>query len=120
MMPDGRTCGSEGARTGRVTLGLFLIGLGVVFLLRNLGLVSANVFLWIWPLALAGAGLYNLLRAGHRTAGVWVLAIGVLVTLHQAQAASLRDTWPFLVVTAGLAMIVGAFDPRRDTRQVVR
>jgi hypothetical protein len=45
-----------------VTRGLIIGGIGVVFLLRNLGYIYGNIWQWIWPGILIGVGLMILVR----------------------------------------------------------
>ena len=52
--------------TGRLW-GAIVAGLGVVFLLRNLGFIHANLWAFFWPAILIGIGIMMLLRSfGHR------------------------------------------------------
>ncbi len=46
-------------------ISFLLIIIGVVFLLKNLGIISGNVWGIIWPLVLIAFGLYLILKT-HR------------------------------------------------------
>lgn len=51
--------------------GSFLILIGVVFLLKNLGLVSADAWGMIWPVFLIVWGAGFLLKRGHSSCWGW-------------------------------------------------
>ena len=55
-----RYCGRRGLLGGFV-----LISVGIVFLLRNLGIIDANLFELWWPLLLILFGVYLLVRRGR-------------------------------------------------------
>ena len=59
---------------------IFLIGLGVVFLLGNLGALTDNVWntlLRLWPVLIISAGLDLLLR----NRSIWFMVLGFLILL---------------------------------------
>ena len=54
---------------GRPPIGpIVMIGLGIFFLLNNLGLIRFSLLFKFWPLALIGMGVYMLFERARRTA----------------------------------------------------
>ena len=106
------------AKTSNVPVGaLILIGLGVIFLLGNLGIFEfGSMHRYLIPLALIGLGAFLLLRrlgtgctgcecAHCRTGGaigpVMLLTFGVLLLLSAAHAIAFSRTWPILLLLYG-------------------
>ncbi len=50
---------------------LLLILLGVIFLLKNLGLLAGNIWSLIWPLVLILIGVYLIVK-GRRHRALWM------------------------------------------------
>jgi membrane-associated PAP2 superfamily phosphatase len=46
-----------------VFVGIFVLALGVLFLLRNAGFLSGDIWKYIWPLALIALGISMLLSS---------------------------------------------------------
>lgn len=90
-------------------IALFIIGLGVVLLLDQQGVISANWDL-VWPAALIFFGLENIFCRGCRTAWGWVLLVAgaaLLVSdlgflrLH----IGINDVWAVLLIALGVLML---------------
>jgi hypothetical protein len=45
--------------------GIFLLALGVLYLLRNMGIIYGDIWDWIWPIALICLGVSIILKPGH-------------------------------------------------------
>src|SRR5262245_35807725 len=96
--------------TGRLIFGLTVIGLGVLFLLDELGQIDASAVLRWWPAVLLAFGLMKLTRGGQNLVsggimtliGSWLLlrAMGVLPF-------GLRDFWPIVLIAIGGLMVGG-------------
>lgn len=95
---------------------LILIGAGVIFLLRNTGLVSAdwlNSLLPYWPVLLILIGLESIYRKEGRIGPTLTIALGVVFLLcnlgylaFSAWQVLLR-LWPLFLVAAGLDILIG-------------
>ena len=96
----------------RLVFGLFIICLGVVFTLDNLGLVRAGEILRWWPGFLVVIGLMRLMGLGCRQSlwrGLVYLIAGGWLLLHAAGLVSLNPwhLWPVLLIVLGISMIRG-------------
>ena len=96
---------------GRTTLGLVLVGIGLLLSLDRVGGLPR----W-WPLLLIGAGFVKVRQPredGQRAAGVALLMIGGLFLLTSFLA--IGATWPVLMVTFGVFLIwQGIEGPRTE------
>jgi hypothetical protein len=111
-------CGNR-RRTGGIVFGLMLILLGVVLILRNVGLVpttSAGVWLLtLWALLFISLGLVKLFTSSrsNRREGVGQLFIGSWLLLNQLQVLRYRDSWPILLVGIGIGIVWSALERPR-------
>lgn len=104
----------------RVIVALFVIALGVLFLLRNLG-VPIGIDIWdLWPVALILVGLSQL--SGSRDAGQsisgWIIfVIGVLFLLSNLDIIpyGISEFWPVVLILVGLLLLKNAFWGIRKT-----
>jgi hypothetical protein len=46
--------------------GIFLLALGALYLLRNLGIIYGDIWDWIWPILLICLGIGIIVKPGHR------------------------------------------------------
>jgi predicted membrane protein len=116
MMTETRAPEQRMPMTGRLIFGLTVIGLGVLFLLDELGQIDASAVLRWWPAVLLAFGLMklmggreNLVSGGIMTlVGSWLLlrAMGVLPF-------GLRDFWPIILIALGGLMVAGGMRSRR-------
>ena len=106
-------------RATAAVFGVILIGLGVIFLLQNFGLVDAGrPDLW-WPLIVIGFGVSSVIApkdAGDASAGVVAIAVGAFFLLRNFDVIDwrLRDIWPAFLVLAGVSLIVRSLAERRS------
>lgn len=104
--------------TPRLILGLFVLALGVLFTLDNLGIVRADDFLDLWPVVLIAVGVAKMLSAPHTGgwfgASVWIL-IGVVLLLDNLDLLDfdIFDFWPLILIVIGLGIIRRAMYPSR-------
>ena len=116
-------------RRGSLVAATWLIGLGLVFLIREVGDLSWSQ---AWPMFVilvgvasfvsrAVSGGFGLLEAPWALTGpiVWTV-IGVILlqsttgNLNQGPIELIEEWWPWLAVGLGAWYLVGAFVPRRD------
>ena len=93
--------------TPHVVVGVFIIAVGVLFTLDNLGLVDAGRYLRFWPVGLILIGLLKLSRshegAGSAFGGLVFTVAGSWLLLEQTAVVrvSFWDLWPMLLVFFG-------------------
>src|SRR5581483_7763483 len=82
---------SHGSPGSRLFFAIFLIAVGVLLFLDNIGLIPVRNIWDYWPLILVGAGLGRLVNCRHpqgRLIGFFLVLFGallLLVTLHIVQ-----------------------------------
>jgi hypothetical protein len=91
--------------TGRLMVGVILLGLGAIFLLDSFDILDAGRFFDYWPVLLIALGTANLLDRNHgkRGWGLILVAVGgvfLLRTLHILYI-PWRAFWPFVLVLVG-------------------
>lgn len=108
----------------RVAIGLGLVGIGLIELLDNLGMVDDDrVYPIFWPVAFAAVSVAFLLgRAGHPSrAWGWLFAIfAVLSGLHALRVELPFEPWslfwPGVLLVAGFALVrLALVGPRRSS-----
>lgn len=104
------TSTTVGRRPGHVAveklaLGLVLIVLGLLLALEQAGFLAPGGLHTWWPLFLIGLGLARLLSPGQ-SGGLMMFGLGVLFLLQTCHLAPLRQTWPLMLVLAGISMVV--------------
>jgi FtsH-binding integral membrane protein len=106
--------------TGHVLFGTALIVLGAIFLLDRMNIVAPWVFgLW-FPLFLVVFGLARIVwpsRPGKQAGGVWIALVGGLLLFDQLDVLKFNESWPVLVIMAGLMMTfkaIGWLPSRHD------
>jgi predicted membrane protein len=113
--------GPQAHNLGKMLFGLFILALGVLFILDNLDLVSAHHYVRYWPVVLILYGLARLLQprhAGGRLWGFFVAVVGGLLLLRNLHYLhfNLWALWPVLLVVIGLQLIWHAFTGRSPRR----
>ncbi|WP_343729198.1 DUF5668 domain-containing protein [Duganella sp.] len=95
----------------QMVIGLFVIGLGMLFLLDNLGWLDIDLRIHILPTILIGAGILKVLQtrtqSGIVVGGV-MIAAGSLIMLKELGFIDIswRTLWPLLLIGAGVAVVV--------------
>lgn len=92
---------------GKFFLGLFVIALGIVFWLDQVGYLAIDRHrLWVfWPMILIVLGVSKLLSPGGRCgSGLVLLALGVLFQLHTLDHLDFHQSWPLVIVATGVAI----------------
>jgi predicted membrane protein len=94
------------APTSQIVLGLFVIAIGLLFLLDNLGILDMHRAFSFWPLAFIVVGTVKLCdtqtRGGQLIGGA-LISIGVLLMLDRMDVIdfSIRTVWPVLLIGFG-------------------
>lgn len=105
-----------------IFFGLALITVGVLFLLRELG-VLPDIRFWTLVWLGLGAWLFVGTIAGNRTGWFWpllLLAYGVVRLLRDLEVIDRNfSIWPIAIIAFGVAMILGArrFPGGRDSKE---
>jgi len=98
----------------RIIVALFVIALGVLFLLKNLG-VPVGFNIWhLWPVALILVGLSQLSRTrdtGQSLGGWIMIVIGVLFLLFNLDIIpyGFSEFWPVILILVGILILKNAF-----------
>lgn len=99
----------------QLMLGLVAIGVGVLFLLRNLGVLEPEVIRQFWPMIFVVIGVVKILtgtsegRAHHLWWGGAFVVVGATMTLHRLGVIdfSWRAWWPLLLIAFGVSILFG-------------
>ncbi|HTR98033.1 MAG TPA: DUF5668 domain-containing protein [Candidatus Acidoferrales bacterium] len=103
----------ESRTLSRLLWGLFLIGLGVLFLLQYLGVLEwMNVRAW-WPFLVIALGTGQAVTgwsAKRISSGVSLALIGVwfLIAANGWHRLTWGNSWPLALVASGLGMVLRA------------
>lgn len=101
----------ERNQASQVAAGVLLIGLGLVFLSKQLGLIHGVDISLLWPLILIviGAGKFFGPRAeGQPRSGAWLLFLGGLFLMHTFRIMTLDRSWPLFIVAGGVSIMLGS------------
>jgi predicted membrane protein len=105
----------------RGLLGAFLIAIGVLLLLGNLGYLPYEVtdVIFRWPMIFVAIGIFNLIKKEY-TAAIITLSIGGFYLLpHLIDGLSYRDIfkfWPIFIIMIGVAF----YFKRRELKPMYR
>ncbi len=88
---------------------LLLIAVGVIFLLKNLGLIDLNIYelLFSWPMILVALGIVQLVDRSY-VSGFILLFLGsvfMLPRLDIIQYGVMRVFWPIILIVIGAALL---------------
>ena len=101
---------SQQRRSSSSWTGIFLIIVGVLFLLDTLHILDLGyVFNHWWPVILILIGVFNL-RSSQKTSGVLFIIVGVVLlaaTLHIISWESISALWPILLILVGVYILWG-------------
>jgi hypothetical protein len=103
---------------GRVFWGLFLILMGVLFLLDQLGKLDfGSIVSRYWPLFLILIGLWQLVTNNFRNVGgpLFLILVGVIFQLGRLEILgriAWHYVWPLLIILVGLWIVFGALSRR--------
>jgi predicted membrane protein len=89
----------------RALLGIFLVFVGVFFLLENMNLLpDLPYWLFTWPMILIVIGVFNLI-AGNRQAAIILFAIGGFFLIKDIFYLDWRQWWPIVLIIIGVSFI---------------
>ncbi len=108
---------------GSAFFGLAVMGVGTLFLLDHLNLLSGYRAIQFWPLFIAVWGLFRLAMPGRLPEKAWGASLvigGSLALGHTLGAFTVPWSlvWPLLVLAAGLHILVTVFWTRRRREQI--
>jgi hypothetical protein len=95
---------------------LLLIVLGVIFLLKNTGIIQGNIWefvLRLWPVLLIALGLESLYQRRNLVTPVFWIGLGVVFLLSSLNLIALNvfdiilRLWPLFLVAIGLDIFIG-------------
>jgi len=101
----------------RIIVGFVLIGVGVLLVLMNIGLVDQPPIRGLWgigPIVLICIGLYKIAESadshGQRS-GFMLLMIGLwlAISYFEVFGMTFAETWPLLVIAVGINTIWKSF-----------
>lgn len=101
---------NRGSENKRVYVGLFLIGIGAIWILEKLNLIPEvweDIFI-SWQMLLIGIGIFSFL-GGNKNTGTILIVIGSFFLLDDIFdiPRELRQIgWPLLVIIAGVLLLV--------------
>jgi predicted membrane protein len=111
--------GSNRNYSWSLMFGALIVSAGVVLLLDQLGLISADrVFSYFWPVVLIAAGSTIIMDSracgGRGIFGISLFAIGLLLVLENLGVAHIQFAmiWPLIIIGVGALMIWQAAGPR--------
>ena len=103
----------------QIILGVLVIGLGLVFLLDNLGFISVRYTFRFWPTILIIFGLLKIsqsrTRSGYVLGGILVL-LGVTWTFRAMGLfhVSWNLLWPLVIIGVGIAVVTRSLPGARQ------
>jgi hypothetical protein len=103
----------------QVILGVFVIGLGVLFLLDNLNLFDFRRIVSFWPAVFILFGVVKLLDTKSPNGvmlGSALIGVGALLTLNRLGVIDFdwRNIWPLAIIFLGGSVIFKAMRGRKD------
>ncbi len=105
-----------GSNAGGMLFALIIIAAGVMFLLRNLGILYFDSIWQFWPVILIALGVSKLASSGHPSSlipGVILTGIGtvfLLQTLDIITGDMWRYLWPGILIAVGAMMLARHLD----------
>ena len=114
-------------RHGRIMVGAVIMAAGVLMLVERLDLADVHLSSRLWPLFPLGLGLLRLIdppigrdgRVRGRGSALWLTFIGCWGLANELHLRGLeyQNSWPLLVVFAGLLIVWRSFDAPATGRQ---
>lgn len=98
---------------GRLVVGLFLMVLGAVLLLDQIGLLHVHGVYRLWPVLLIGLGVAKIVQPDARDgrwSGYWLLLVGLYCGASSWHWFGLewRTSWPLMLIAAGGMVVARA------------
>jgi predicted membrane protein len=96
---------------GRKSLvfGLLIIGLGVVWLMRNFGVIGESIWdlIWSWQMLLIAIGLISVSNGSERSFGWTLIIVGGFFMLTKYFDISI-SLWPVILILIGIVILFGS------------
>jgi predicted membrane protein len=94
----------------QMIIGLFVIGIGMLFLLDNLGWLDLDLRVHILPTVLIGAGILKAMQTRSQSGvvvGGLLIVAGCLILLKEMGLIHIgwNTLWPLLMICAGIAVV---------------
>ena len=94
----------------QMIIGLFVIGIGLLFLIDNLGWLDLDLRIHILPTVLIGAGILKAMQTRSQSGvviGGLMIAAGSLILLKEMGLVYIgwNTLWPLLMIAAGVAVV---------------
>ncbi len=104
--------------TPQLVFGMFVIILGVVFTLNNIGVIDSEDYLQYWPAFVILYGVVKLIQRQNMSARIWAVAwivVGITLLLNTLHLAHIRiwDYWPLILILVGFGMMSGSWSRHR-------
>jgi Cell wall-active antibiotics response 4TMS YvqF/Domain of unknown function (DUF5668) len=122
MIPQQAPGGTSGFPiTPQLIVGIFIIFIGVIFTLDELGIAPAMSYLRYWPTALIAIGIIKLIQArdgGGAFVGLMLTLAGAWLQAEELNLLhiSLADVWPLGLVLLGGYLVWQGLRPRPPAR----
>jgi len=117
-----KPCRRERNPATQMIIGLFVVGLGLLFLLDNLGWLDLDLRIHIVPTVLIAVGILKVMQtrtqSGTVVGGALIL-VGSLIMLKSLGFLNIdwRTLWPLLIIGAGVAVIAKSIAGRKALEQ---
>lgn len=105
--PGGGRRGPRRSVTPGLVIGLFVIGLGLVLFLEQLGHDTGSILRW-WPVVLIVLGAVKVTERPGRGFGVVLLGVGTALLLDSLDLIEISDwwfLWPLAVIAVGALLV---------------
>ena len=94
----------------QIILGLFIIILGLLYTLENVGVLYAHDFLRFWPILLVLYGISRVVQCetvSQKGWGIFWIVVGSFMVLDRLDLIyfSVWDLWPLILVLLGISLI---------------
>ena len=101
----------RGRGRGGIITGVFLILIGLAFLLDHLGIIAVGNLWRFWPLLVVFAGVINFTSRDRRAWGIFLIIAGALQQLNELGITHIgwAQFWPMLLIALGLFVMWGSF-----------
>jgi len=106
--------------SGRLMIGAAIMVLGVVSLLVRLNILWTPVFALYFPIVLIVFGMIRIVwpsRPGRQIGGMWIALAGGLLLFDRLDIMKLKESWPVVVIMAGLTLVFKALGWLPDRRR---
>ncbi len=110
---------------GQIVLGVVVIGLGLLFLLDNLGLIDVRYVFHFWPTVIIIFGVLKIMQSrstGSYIVGGALVLFGLTLTLKYLGLIyiSWKSLWPLLLIALGLSVVLRSLRGQRRTRRAAQ